>query len=285
MRISAHRLYISNPAQSLDFYQRILGMVLVKQTSHGSNTIYRLAFAGTTQAELELVYHPAAPFTVAPQPNRTHGYWKFAISVDDLAQARAQLKAKGVNIGESFNVAGLAYLCHLTDPDGYCIELIQKTLFESAPLAASLAGAKPPSPLFNLSTLRVKSAANSIAFYQSIGMRLIYTYRSQARGMALFFLISEDDYHALVEHPAPQIEEKLWQFPTTVLELQQLDETDNIPDFRYHISDDTGFLGLDMQCSPQQFEQLAHHLAPNHTQVALSDPDGYQLRISQYNQA
>lgn len=281
MRLSAHRLLIKNPESTLDFYQNVLGMTLIRQKESKAGQHYWLSF-DAKQAELELVYQTDIEFEIAPQPCKTEGYWKFTVAVEHLEFTRSQLLNKNVAIGPCFEVQDLAYLCHLTDPNGYCIELIQKTLKKPSTTL-------PCHHSFNLSTLRVKNAKQSVQFYESLGMRLVYTYRSDARQMTLYFLISKSDANELAQPSDQLIEEKLWQFPYTVLELQQLDGTAEDPNFHYRTDSSTGFLGLNLHCEKLRFQQLASSSLAgltlnfsNTDAVECFDPDGYRLQIRRF---
>ncbi len=281
MKIAAHRLLIKNPEATLDFYQNLLSMTLIDIHKVSGQTHYYLSL-GSQQAALELIHRPEVRLTVSPQPSATEGYWKFTVAVDDLDTTRSKLVEKGVRIGECFEVKGLAYLCHLTDPNGYCIELIQKTLqitgSEEVPLHPGLKA-------LNLSTLRVKNIESSLSFYKSVGMKLVYTYRSDERKMTLFFLVSEDYVEDLrIPSDATQ-EERLWQSAYTLLELQHIDNTENNPDFHYRVGPETGFLGLDLLCDSDRYSQLSNKF-PSRQCVQnrgefteLFDPDGYKIRV------
>lgn len=273
MHILAHKLLTTKPAQSLAFYQNLLGMTLIATQTINGCTHYRLAYVDNPGNEdnkqamfvgqLVLIDDPSLvagqDFTVATQPSQTEGYWKFSIAVDDIEIMREKLINSGVKtIGNCFDVANLAYLCHLQDPNGYCIELIQKTLKTSVKVNSN-------QPRLNLSTLRVKNAEKSLAFYQSLGMKLIYTYRSDKRNMTLYFLIAESDVALFESIDAPTLVEKMWQFPRTILELQQLDGTTENTVFRYRVGRQTGFIGLEVNSK--------------NTGV-LVDPDGYAISIS-----
>ncbi|WP_169727243.1 VOC family protein [Aliagarivorans marinus] len=289
MRIAAHRLLIRDPELTLDFYQKQLGMRLVTHQQVQQRNHYLLAL-GEGQACLELVYDPSAKFTVAAQPNSSEGYWKFSIAVDDLEDTRNRLVGMGGNspppekglqpdnslqLGQCFEVPNLAYLCHLVDPNGYSIELVQKTL-KPSPQPEPQSG-----NTFNLSTLRIKDIDKSLAFYRAMGMELVYRYRSDSRKMTLLFLIARADLAEFEGRCGTALEERLWQSPYTVLELQHLDGSELNEAFGYRVGPMTGFLGLDMLASSAQFAALSQQVrfGDRGDYIEIVDPDGYELRV------
>ncbi|GIU49530.1 VOC family protein [Shewanella sp. KT0246] len=288
MQITHHSLYISNPEQSLGFYLQQLGMQLVKQDQIGGRCHYLLQFpSAANHAQLELIHDPQRVFSIAKQPSRVDGYWKFSIAVGHLKTARQNLIDNGITTTPCLEIPNLAYLCHLEDPDGYSIELIQTHLIEHT--QSSLIKQAPDYPLgsaahFNLSTLRVKDIALSLSFYQELGLELVHTFRSDERNMSLYFLADKHaqafaDLQAAINSASQsigksmnaKIVEILWQYPETLLELQQFDGTAEDEDFSYHTSTHSGFAGLTLKGVEEQQSNSVNKL--------VKDPDGFLLRI------
>ena len=285
MSISNHRLLIKDPKRSLKFYKETLGMTLTDRYKNHHTEHYFLSFGNSLEAALELVVWPEQSFSVAPQPSKSEGYWKFTVAVTNLDETRDRLIAKGVQVGDCFEVPGLAYLCHLNDPDGYDIELIQRTLLENTPEFAQKEDHPLGSvPSLNLSTLRVKDIHKSLPFYETLGMDLVYTYRSETWAMTLYFLIFKQDPKYSELKKGHGIEEQLWQHNTTILELQQHDGTHKRPDFSYGVGPQTGFLGLDIRgvrADIQANDQQSKPFRVGDTLIEgfeLTDPDGYTIR-------
>ena len=289
MRITHHRLQITDVQRSLSFYCHKLGMTLVFKTQTSGVEHYFLSFENTGSAMLVLMYDPAGkPPDVSPQPSRTEGYWKFSIAVPSLEQARQQLLASGIAVGHCFEVKGVAYLCHLQDPDGYCIELIQHTFYnpdeDPASATVDLSGA---SVALNLSTLRVKDIDASLAFYQSLGMSLISRQAVPDRNMTLYFLSGLNEPVPSQNVDAIGIREWLWQRPYTLLELQHIHGTETREDFQYRVGYESGFMGLDIkvpQLEPykERFRCQEGRVLTTLGEVSsmeLCDPDGYMLRL------
>ncbi|WDE09019.1 VOC family protein [Thalassomonas viridans] len=286
MKLANHSLRTADVHKSLAFYQLTLGMKLVGQQLDGERQSYFLAFDSEEAATLEIVFEPGVPLSVSPQPSRTEGYWKFAISVPDLALARQNIIDKGTPVGECTLVPGVAFLCHLQDPDGYCIELIQHHLDHVVPAEDNrqyLLGTKPS---FNLSTLRVKNIDASLAFYTALGMTLVSKLHVGARNMTLYFLAPPDTQPASPQLDAVENCDWMWQRPYTLLELQHIHGTEIRDDFHYHTGITGGFLGLDFEVGDLSLaEQYADKKSTDiytpsgkKSGITLYDPDGYRLR-------
>ncbi|WP_417345167.1 VOC family protein [Ferrimonas sp.] len=242
MKIAEHRLRVSNLERSMAFYQSQLAMELVSLESEGGRRWATLSY-GSAQASLVLI-EDEVPLAVAVQPNPAEGYWKFSLAVDSVAGAVWALRRMGVATGEPFEVPQVALLCHFTDPDGYCIELVQR-IFGSVAEPLGESGFASFAPSLLLSTVRVKDPGLSLAFYQqAMGMRLLSRQPVPERNMTLYFLGYDD-----ASLPEPDLEavanrEWLWQRPYTLLELQHIQGTESLPGFRYHNGPERGFVGL-----------------------------------------
>jgi catechol 2,3-dioxygenase-like lactoylglutathione lyase family enzyme len=53
-------------------------------------------------------------------------YWKIGVTVPDLDAAVAKVRRAGVEVSSPWSLAGIGYLCHLRDPAGLQIELLQR---------------------------------------------------------------------------------------------------------------------------------------------------------------
>ena len=212
MSITNHRLQISEPKTSLDFYINKLGMLLISQYEVDNKHHYFLSFSEKQDACLELVFDPDTVFFVESQPSLTEGYWKYSITVPNLTLAREHLMLQGINIGCPFEVKDIAYLCHFTDPDGYCIELIQQHFGGNSHNVLSPSNSfQACLPTFNLSTLRVKQIDESLAFYTKLGMRLVSRQKVAGRNMHLYFLSFNMESPPSSDIDSLSVREWLWQ--------------------------------------------------------------------------
>lgn len=127
MRILHTMLRVGNLQRSIDFYTQVLGMQLLR-TSDNPEYKYTLAFLGyghnPKHAELELTYN----YGVDHYDLGT-AFGHIALGVSDVVAACAKIKNAGGNITREPGPVkgGTSIIAFVTDPDGYKIELIQRT--------------------------------------------------------------------------------------------------------------------------------------------------------------
>jgi len=132
---------VADTARSLEFYVGLLGLEQVEQhdlPSESIDTVFglsgasgrstRLCAPGTREILIDIMemYSPI-PGDVAPLGSL--GGCHFALTVDDVFAATAELRAKGVPFLSdpvTFHVTGGSVtVCFLRDPDGNFVELMQ----------------------------------------------------------------------------------------------------------------------------------------------------------------
>jgi lactoylglutathione lyase len=123
-----HTMYrITDPERSRPFYEA-LGLEFRREGPIVRNgeleaTLYFFGVPGQEE-ELELTYNT---------DGRTYelgtGYGHIALAVDDLTETLAQLKGQGIEAEkEPYRVReGGSLICFVQDPDGYRIELIDRS--------------------------------------------------------------------------------------------------------------------------------------------------------------
>jgi lactoylglutathione lyase len=127
MRILHTMLRVGNLERSIDFYTQVLGMQLLR-TSDNPQYQYTLAFLGygsnPEHAELELTYN----YGVEQYEHGT-AFGHIALGVPDVYAACAHIRAAGGTITREPGPVkgGTSVIAFLTDPDGYKIELIQRS--------------------------------------------------------------------------------------------------------------------------------------------------------------
>jgi lactoylglutathione lyase len=120
-------LRVANLPRSIKFYTQVLGMQLLR-TSENPEYKYSLAFVGyegnPAQAEIELTYN----WGVESYDMGT-AYGHIALGVPDAYAACEKIKASGGNVTREAGPVkgGSTVIAFVTDPDGYKIELIQRT--------------------------------------------------------------------------------------------------------------------------------------------------------------
>ena len=114
MRIAALRLRVADPARLADFYRVNLGMVV-----RAEGDARRVGYPG-----------PSADLLLLPgggryAHDRGQRYWKIGITLPDLDQAAEWLRRAGINVSRPAQFRDIGYMCHLSDPEGFSIELLQ----------------------------------------------------------------------------------------------------------------------------------------------------------------
>lgn len=172
---------------------------------------------GRLDARLEL--HEGA---VARSPADDDAYWKIGLTLDEVDLAHDRLIAHGIPVTAPAQFLDVGYLCHLRDPDGYTIELLQKD-FEAdhRPRAPTPRGPLGSAPTLGQVTLRVADADAPLAFCRdTLGMRLLSRQVVRPHRFTLYFLAFTDE-----QPPDPNLDAVpnrpwLWRRPYTTLELQ-----------------------------------------------------------------
>ncbi|MCL6284650.1 VOC family protein [Ruegeria sp. 2012CJ41-6] len=209
MRLSGLHLRCADPATLAAFYTGNLGM---KAQDDG-----RLGYAGQ---DADLVLHPGGG-GYAHDPGQR--YWKIGITLPNLDDAVRALRAKGVAVSEPKQFLDIGYMAHLSDPEGFVIELLQWD-FEGN--RASDAG-DPDAPFAEARigqiTLRSGDIQVDTAYWKDLGMRLLSVQDVNAYGFDLHFLAFTDEHPPLPDLWAAGNREWLWRRPYTVLEFQHVE--------------------------------------------------------------
>ena len=127
MRLLHTMLRVGDLQRSIDFYTKVLGMTLLR-TSDNPEYQYTLVFLGYGEnpdhAELELTYN----YGVSSYDMGT-AYGHIALSADDIVQACIAVKANGGQVSREPGPVkgGNTVIAFVTDPDGYKIELIERS--------------------------------------------------------------------------------------------------------------------------------------------------------------
>jgi lactoylglutathione lyase len=120
-------LRVGDLQRSIDFYTKVLGMKLLR-TSDNPEYKYTLAFLGyghnPEHAELELTYNYGVE-----KYDMGNAYGHIAISATDIVAACEAVRTNGGNVTREPGPVkgGTTVIAFVTDPDGYKIELIERS--------------------------------------------------------------------------------------------------------------------------------------------------------------
>lgn len=126
MRLLHTMLRVGDLQKSLDFYQNVLGMKLLRQ-SENKEYQYTLAFLGYSDESdstvLELTYNWGTS-----EYDLGNAYGHIAIEADDIYQTCEKIKSLGGQVTREPGPVkgGSTVIAFVKDPDGYMIELINK---------------------------------------------------------------------------------------------------------------------------------------------------------------
>ncbi len=127
MRMLHTMLRVRDLAASLHFYVDIMGMRLLRQSDNAAYE-YTLAFVGyaddTEQAVLELTYNWGDH-----EYELGNAFGHIAFAVEDLYSFCHALESKGADVYRKPGPVkgGNTLIAFVRDPDGYAIELIERT--------------------------------------------------------------------------------------------------------------------------------------------------------------
>ncbi len=128
MRILHTMLRVGDLRRSTDFYTKVMGMRLLRTTERPEQK-YSLAFVGygdeSTDAVLELTWnHGVERYDLGT------AYGHIAIEVPDAAAACERIRAAGGKVVREAGPVkgGSTVIAFVEDPDGYRIELIERSI-------------------------------------------------------------------------------------------------------------------------------------------------------------
>ena len=127
MRILHTMLRVGDLQRSIDFYTRVMGMRLLRQSDNPEYK-YTLAFVGYDDeahgAVLELTYNYGVD-----RYDLGSAFGHVALAVDDAAAACDRIRAGGGKVTREAGPVkgGRTVIAFVEDPDGYKIELIERS--------------------------------------------------------------------------------------------------------------------------------------------------------------
>ena len=121
-------LRVGNLERSIEFYTQVMGMKLLRVT-HRNEQKYSLAFLGyghnPEHAEIELTYNHGVEHY-----EQGTAFGHLAIGVEDIYATCDHIRSQGVTLTREPGPVkgGETLIAFLADPDGYKIELIQRSI-------------------------------------------------------------------------------------------------------------------------------------------------------------
>lgn len=127
MRLLHTMLRVGDMQRSIDFYTRLMGMRLIR-TTYRPEQGYSLAFVGYADESEEAVLELTCNHGVTSYELGT-GFGHIAIGVDDIHGICQRVKAGGGQVPREPGPVkgGTTVIAFVQDPDGYKIELIERT--------------------------------------------------------------------------------------------------------------------------------------------------------------
>lgn len=218
MRLASLRLRVAEPDKLAGFYRDILSMSVQHE---GPNR--RVGYAGQ---DADLILMPGGGGYCHDQGHR---YWKIGITLPDVDLAAAHLRRMGVAVSTPRQFLDIGYMSHLSDPDGFVIELLQHDFEGNRPDGA----ADPEDPFadgcIGQITLRTGDIAAEDAFCRSQGMRLLSMQDVAPYGFDLHFYAFTEDLPPDSDPWAVANREWLWKRPYTTLEYQHVPDASFAP--------------------------------------------------------
>jgi len=208
-------------------------------------------------------------------------FWKFSVFTDDLDELRAQIIDHGTAVSEPVQFGDIGYLCHLGEPGGVGIELLQRT-FQSSPRVL-----EPQPNHLGLITLRIDDPEESAMFYeQGLGLRLLATMAVDSREnpFDLYFFGPATDEPPSSDPSAVVNREWLYQRETTVIELQHFRRPVVAGGHRAQVESTLHHITI----STNQIEQLEQELQAIGTEstdttdggLMFESPDGHRFECT-----
>merc|ERR1712228_248440 len=96
----------------------------------GSNDKIKYGFEHQNKRDANLEFHFDENFKQIAS-NQNDAYWKIGIVAPDIDELRQSLLSQNIAVGKASQFLDIGYLCHLSDPNGQTIELLQHTFFDA----------------------------------------------------------------------------------------------------------------------------------------------------------
>ncbi|CAB9518737.1 glyoxalase bleomycin resistance protein dioxygenase [Seminavis robusta] len=226
-RLDCLTFRVPNAPACQSFYETVLGMSKKNGSSSPNNAKVLLGY--NHPKGMKLSFHESPSCTVRKSTSQD-AYWKIGITVKNLDHAVGFLQLQGVPVSQPAQFLDIGYLCHLRDPAGMAIELLQQGFEgdEEQPVNDDDADEEqhPIGCQAILAHITVRSTNKQMQQWcqETMGMRLMSVQPVKPYNFTLYFytwshevLPESDDLEAVKNRPW------LWARPYGLLEIQQKD--------------------------------------------------------------
>jgi len=215
-RLADHVIRVEGAGALAGWYNTVMGMAV---TQLDTNT-WGASYPGDS---VRLVFKEAAAGGKKYHSSQASCYWKIGVCVADVDLARERILKQGTSVSPPNQFQEIGYLCHLQDPRGFTIELLQQTFqknFVKPQEERSLTLGQPA--VVGQITTRSTNIEKCLELYRDkLGMKLLSIQDVSNYGFCLYFLAftcdsppCPADLHSVANR------EWLWQRPYTTLEVQ-----------------------------------------------------------------
>ena len=111
---------VEDPQRLAKWYKEVLGMSIKME----KDTICVCKYdVGSGVKLIKELNSPKSSY----KSDRNNVYWKIGLTLTDVNLATEKLRNHGCSVSNPAQFLDIGYLCHLADPDGFGIELLQHT--------------------------------------------------------------------------------------------------------------------------------------------------------------
>lgn len=292
--LTHHCLRVKNLSAVAKFYSEKFGMKQINQSLSNEDVVFSgftsdIDESSKIQRGKTLLELHELKSNKATSKQSQETYWKIGVCLQDVKYGCNILKKSGVHVGSPNQFLDIGYLTHLSDSDGFTIELLQ-TDFENnyRPITPDPRYALDQPAVLGQITIRASNADKTLQFYQNqLGMKLLSIQPVTPYGFTLYFLAWTDDVPPSSELTDVIIREWLWKRPYTTIEIQISKRGGKIDPFSLD-ANKTGFMGMRAVCnnlaeSKAYFESVGLKIENgyddvfNVSTVTVRDPDNIPI--------
>lgn len=308
LRLSSHILRVKNIDQLVDFYVKNFGMEAKKMsTSSSSITLlgYRTNFdedfhpvsSSMPRATLLELHEEKGQSTNVSLANSGSSkvYWKIGITLHDVDLARERLLSRRIAVSEASQFEDIGYLCHLNDPNGFGIELLQHDFQQNFHPRNTSKNEWPLGSPACLGQITIQSSDidRTRQFYSDfLAMKLLSIQDVSQYGFTLYFFAWTDENPPRDDlRDATVNREWLWKRPYTTIEVRHFNGQRSIPPFRHLNENEIGFQGIRLttehlnefidKVKAQQIPFEEKNSEVFGREILIRDPDQIPIFVSQ----